>query len=148
MSKLSVTKSDPIGKPFNVLDQEIKMAITQWEMENPIIEESWWKKRKTNLMATVSFLVNILDKFVNTVNEFADLSGKDKKATVIYSIEKVYDYISKEIMPFWLKPFNSKIKHIVLHVIISYSIDWIVAKYQKGSWRSDEKETNNKETNN
>jgi hypothetical protein len=137
--KLFCIECNPVGLSSNVLDERIHRAIALWEEENPIVG-TWWKTRKTNILSAVSFLINILDELVLAVDGFMELSGKDKKATVMSGIEAVYDHIEREIMPLYLRPFSGKIKHVIINVIISYSIDWIVEKYRDGSWRNNGEE--------
>ena len=76
--------------------------------------------------------VNQLDIIVYLIEK-----GADKKATVLIAIANLFDYVSKEAVPMWLKPFMSGIKQFIVYTVVSILIDWIVAKYNSGDWRKE-----------
>ena len=76
----------------------------------------------------------VLDDFVVTVSTVI-ISGPDKKATVLNAVDRLYDYTVKEAMPIWMRPFAAPIKHYIVYVLVSSAIDWMVLKYQSGSWK-------------
>ena len=140
----AVNDANPIGTIHDVLDEKVQHFIAVWDGEQPNLEEttsSWWKfwtwfkTRSTTLMKVVSFLINCMDEFILAVDGFIDLEGKDKKATVLFALEQLYDHIVKEAMPLWLKPIAGKVRHVIIYVIISYMIDFMVEKYREGLWR-------------
>ena len=63
-----------------------------------------------------------------------NISGPDKKATVIKNMSDLYDSVVSPMIPIWLMPFNPSIKNFVIKVVISHAIDWIVEKYKNQSW--------------
>lgn len=139
-----VPEANPVGQAHDVLDRHITLLKEQWDVENPSIP--WWKfwKRRASIMKVVSFLIDTLDGLIVYVDEFMDLEGKDKKATVLRAIEILYDYIVKEVIPIWLRPMSGAVKELIINVVISYAIDWIVDKYRSGLWReSDDPDSNN-----
>ena len=69
-----------------------------------------------------------------------DEEGADKKATVLVAVEKLYDYVIREAMPIWLKPFSGLIKKHIIFGLLSPAIDWIVQKYREGDWRKPSQE--------
>jgi len=139
----AVNDANPIGKIHDVLDEKLHFFMTVWDGEQTISKESswwefwnWFRTRSNTLMKVVSFLINCMDEFILAIDSFIDLEGKDKKATVLFALEQLYDHIIKEAMPIWLKPFAGKIKHLIIYVMISYMIDFMVEKYRNGLWRN------------
>ena len=135
-------KANPVGVAYNVLDNEIVALEHQWDVESQGVKKFVWYKPSTwfnwdefSLVGAVSFILNSLDHFIKLIEQFNDLSGADKKATVLNAVAKLYDYIAKEALPIWLKPFSAKIKHFLVYVAISYLIDFMVGKYNDGLWR-------------
>ena len=51
------------------------------------------------------------------------------------AVDFLYDYIVREALPIWMRPFAGKIKEYVINVLVSASIDWIVSKYREGIWK-------------
>jgi hypothetical protein len=145
MMKLNFTeKVNPVGRPYNVLDNEVLALESQWDAESgPSKKCIWydprtwinWFKEKKSLVAVVSFILNSLDHFIKFIEKFKEMSGADKKATVLIAVDKLYDYIAKEALPIWLKPFSAKIKHFIVYVAVSYLVDFMVGKYNEGLWR-------------
>jgi len=131
---------DPIGINQHVLAVKTEEIIARFDKENKS-DVPWWKcwaKIRVGYVKVTSYILNTLDEFILEMENFNDLSGPDKKATVMAAIEKVYDHIMKDALPFWLKPFNPAIKKIILGVIVSYAVDWIVEKYHNGMWSKEE----------
>jgi len=133
----NTTTINPAGNAYNLpqLDVQILAAMDAWE-ENAALNHkitSWWQKRKAFLSQAVMFLISYIDKFVQVVDNLLE-NGPDKKATVLAAISTLYDYIIKESMPIFLKPFNPIIKRFVIYIVISGSIDFIVDKYRNGLW--------------
>ena len=78
-----------------------------------------------------------LDDLVVTVATVV-IAGPDKKATVLDAIDRLYDYTVREAMPIWVRPIASPVKQYIVYVLVSNAIDWMVAKYQNGSWNNTE----------
>jgi hypothetical protein len=138
-----VEKTDPIGVPYDVLDRHVLTLEKKWVDEAAVRKEPWWKFwtwfswKEISLVKIVSFILNSIDDFVLFVEKFKEMSGEDKKATVLRAISKLYDFLAREAMPFWLKPFNAKIKYFVVDVVASYIVDFIVGKYNDGAWKEE-----------
>jgi hypothetical protein len=131
-----VKDANPVGQPYDVLDEQIVILKQEWDASKVEEPRKWWEFWKVgSVMEVVSYLTNCLDKFITAIDGFSDLSSEDKKATVLRAIGKIYDYIVREAMPFWLKPISGKIKHFIINVVISYAIDFIVGKYHALEWR-------------
>jgi len=85
--------------------------------------------------SAVKFLFLSLDALILVVEKLIPgEKGSDKKATVLLAISGLYDYVIKQFMPVWLKPFSGYIKNFFVTVVCSIAIDWIVSKYNKGTW--------------
>jgi len=109
------------------------LALIQ-QYVNEII--TFWKGAKANgkvslAQANVVFL-HAIDYLIQKIEPIV-IPGEDKKATVMDALSKIYDATIGSVMPFWMLPFNSIIKSLLLQMA-SALIDYIVAKYQAGSW--------------
>lgn len=139
----AVEQANPIGRATTALEPHILKLAEQWNEENPAPKKKWWefwKRGRTHLMVAVSFLINCVDDLIQKVDDYVDLDGPDKKATVLRAIEILYDHIIKEVLPIWLKPVAGRVKYLIIYVWISYAIDFIVQKYRDGLWRGNEQE--------
>lgn len=121
--------SDPIGRA--IVSEEINNFIEAmkalWDSTKTNVP--WWKFwKKVNFNGVINFLIGTVDQLVSFVAQLS-IPGPDKKATVLSAVGKIYDYIIKEIMPFWLKPFSGRIRAFIIDVVLSNAIDWIVAKH-------------------
>ena len=131
-------QSDPIGVPYRVkpIDARIVALADQWDAQQAEKEKPrWWEfwKRAVTLTEVTKFLLGSIDDLINMVQGLID-EGADKKATVLKYIDKLYEYVVREAMPIWLRPFAGPVKKYILYSIISPAIDWIVKKYQDGQW--------------
>lgn len=97
----------------------------------------WWKfwNKGVSLVPVTNFLLKCLDDLIAYVDDVVEANGADKKATVLWAVGQIYDYIVKEAMPLWAKPFASSIRNYIINTLISSAIDWIVDKYRNGEWR-------------
>ena len=135
--KIKILSDSPVGESHKVdiIDEYIDLLIEHWN-KNVVDQDAPWYKfwGGVSLYDVTQYLLFALDQFIHMVDDIIE-KGADKKATVLDAIEKVYDYIIKEAMPWWLRPISGKVKNVILNVVISSSIDWIVAKYRSGEWR-------------
>lgn len=90
----------------------------------------------SGLSKVTKFLLFSLDMLVKVADEVI-LTGPDKKATVLDAVERLYDFTIREALPIWLIPVAGPIKAYIIRVLVSNAIDWVVAKYRDGSWRSE-----------
>lgn len=128
--------ANPIGdvKVDETIENYVQVVVNEWDQAK--VDYPWWKIwKRRSMVAMTKFLLKALDDLVAYVDEVIDTSGADKKATVLRAIEMIYDYIIREAMPIWMRPFASKVKSIVILDIISPAIDWMVEKYRHGDWR-------------
>lgn len=125
---------NPVGeaKIDSAVNNYVAIMSAAWDKDGDKIP--WWKfwKRKS-LVRITQFLLAALDDLVAYVDQL-DLSGMDKKATVLVAISFLYDYVVKEALPIWAKPFAGRIKTYIINTMISATIDWIVEKYRNGIW--------------
>lgn len=133
-------EANPIGEVK--LDENIELYVqalnAEWEEQREGIP--WWKFwKRITFTPVVDFLLKALDELIAYVDDVLE-SGADKKATVLRAVEMVYEYIVKEAMPIWLRPFAGKVKEIVILQVISPAIDWMVDKYRNGDWRKKDAE--------
>lgn len=124
--------SDPVGKVHSIpeIESKIQKYIELWDASKT---KSFWKP-KINFSKITNFLLFVIDDFISTLTNIS-IPGPDKKATVLAAVVIIYDYVIKEAMPIWLKPFAPAIKNYIIYILISNSIDWIVSKYQDKSWK-------------
>jgi len=138
---------NPIGsvQQLDAVEQRVNMLAEKWREDNP--KPKWWQfwKKGTTLYRVVKFIINALDELILMVDDMID-NGADKKATVVAAVGLLYDYIIREAMPIWLRPFAGKIRKLIIDVLVVTAIDWIVAKYRTGTWRKSEEETNGGES--
>lgn len=132
------SNANPVGevKLDEAIDGYVKIMAAEWDANKEVV--SWWRiftKVKVNFNHVTDFLLKALDDLIAYVDEWVDSNGADKKATVLAAVSKLYDYVIKEAMPIWMKPFAGPIKNYVIEGILSPSIDWIVDKYRNGDWR-------------
>jgi hypothetical protein len=143
-----VIETNPIGEAqkVNEIEQQIQILATKWQEENPT--PHWWQfyKKNTALYKVAKFLINALDELILAVDKYIE-SGPDKKATVMNAIGLLYDYIIREALPIWAKPFAGKIRSLIIDILIATAIDWIVGKYREGSWQDKPAEETNGEKN-
>lgn len=127
--------ADPVGEVVHNsdLDRFIETMKSTLDFSNINVTWRFWKKFR--LTPVTTFLLKCLDDLITYVDQVIDASGPDKKATVLWAMGEVYDYVAKQAMPVWLKPFAGAVRAYVIGVLISVAIDWIVSKYRHGDWR-------------
>lgn len=125
--------ANPVGVAHKSEDIQnyVKAMNAEWDATNAQIP--WWKvwKQKSFVRGT-DFILKAVDELVVFVDEIADLSGIDKKATVMYAVQLLYEYIIKECLPFWARPFATQIERHFMEGVVSPFIDWLVEKYHSG----------------
>ena len=119
--------ADPVGTTVAIqgLNDLVEKMKAAWEGIASATNVNW--------TIAIQFLTKGLDDMVVYLVEH-NIPGQDKKATVLEAIGKVYDWVSKNIVPFYLKPFSGLMRDFVINTVLSNSIDWIVSKYNSGSW--------------
>jgi hypothetical protein len=138
--KILSTEANPIGEVQGVekIDNMVAALANTWDENKLNLEKSswwmFWKSSRMGMVAVTNFLLVSLDNLVNYIDDKLE-SGPDKKATVLASIEKLYDHVIREAMPIWLKPFSPAVKNLIVNVVMSSAIDFVVGKYRNGNWR-------------
>lgn len=129
------TDVSPVGNEVQDAAIEVFVQNMQKTWDETKQTAKWYQFwKKVNFKAVTNFLIHCLDDLVAYMVE-KNIPGADKKATVLVTLEKIYDYIIAGALPIYLRPFGSVIKSFIFNVVISASIDWIVNKYKNGSWR-------------
>lgn len=120
---------DPIGQAIAVpgLDAQISKFKEVWNNLKIQLGKVEWH-------VAVNYITQCLDDLIIYMVQH-DIPGQDKKATVLNAIGQVYDYVIAPMIPIWVRPFSSIIKNYVVNIVFSSAIDWIVSKYQNGSWK-------------
>jgi hypothetical protein len=136
---------NPVGQAHDIkkVNNKVNDILAKWEKDNPKPKASWWnpfswwRSRRSSILKVTLFLFECVDNFIRYIeNEVID--GPDKKATVIAAVTIIYDYVVKEAMPAWAKPFAGKIKGFFIGILISGVIDFVVKKYNEGwAWSSE-----------
>lgn len=94
-------------------------------------------KKISNIHDCISFILNCVDDSINQAQNLP-IDGASKKAVVISVIYSIYNAIISKNLPIYLKPFDSIIKIIVIQFLISNIIDFLVHKYNEGTWNGKE----------
>lgn len=126
--------ANPVGIPHKLdeIEEKIRFYCSLWDAQK---NSRHMRVPKINLSVVTNFLLAALDDFVITISAVV-ISGPDKKATVLNAIDKIYEYVVREALPIWLRPFAGVIKQYIVYVLISNAIDWMVSKYKSGSWKT------------
>lgn len=132
------SESDPVGFVYTLskFEEKISFLKSKWDEEiknNPKVCKKSWGIKKINLTLATNFILGCLDELIVTIDGLLQY-GPDKKATVLHGIDKIYDYVLREGLPIWIRPFAYPVKQYIIYVLISNSIDWIAEKYKKGEW--------------
>lgn len=130
---------NPVGTDHSkLLDNIYSEYVEKWNAEE--LKTTWLSYisfSKDRIVKITGYIIDSLDKFIKEIEKFGELSGKDKKASVLKAVAKLLDYVAKEAFPIWLMPWKGIIKKIIINVILSYLIDWIVSKYNDGEWNTE-----------
>lgn len=128
----------PVGqvRVLPEVNEYVQTLIAEWnKIRGNVSSWTFWKSATTaGFHKATQFLLQSIDGLVLLVDDLIDL-GADKKATVLNALDKLYDYVVREAIPIWLRPFAGVIKNYVVYTVASSMIDWIVAKYNNGSWK-------------
>jgi hypothetical protein len=125
---------NPIGKVQVVPEFEEKIIELSNQWDEKIKNSNSWIKNRVSITTITLFLIGALDELIVTINEFLE-SGPDKKATVLNGLDRLYEYVLREGIPIWLRPFASVVKNYVIYSLASSAIDYFVAKYKNGVWK-------------
>ena len=120
---------------FDKLQEYLNTLADQWVAEKDVISKKWISFNNLQLVKITNFLFNSLDGLIQFVEPLIP-SGTDKKLAVLTAAGKLFDFISKEAFPLILTPFVPMIKKVIIDVLISNAIDFFVAKYNDGSWKT------------
>ena len=101
-----------------------------------IASTPWWAiwRKTSSVLPMTRFLIESLDQLIQYFAQYNEMLGADKKALVMIAIGELYDYLSAQCFPLWLKAVSPMLKSVILSQVISPSIDWIVEKYKNSGW--------------
>jgi hypothetical protein len=128
---ISILSTDPVGTPVAnaAITDFINKLKNGWDVAKSQISG------KVTMVQVTKYLLGALDELVKLVNSvLTNVGGADKKATVLAATAIIYDYIVVQAFPFWMKPFSGQIRNFIIYTVMSIAIDWIVSKYNNGTW--------------
>lgn len=128
--------ANPIGeiKQDSAIQNYITILCADWDKTHPPIR--WWQRwKRPSFTKATAFVLLALDDLVAYADEAIDTTGADKKATVLWAIRKIFQYVGKGALPVCLRPFAPQIMEIIIFGIISPFIDWMIDKYRNGAWK-------------
>jgi hypothetical protein len=108
-----------------------------WTEKTKDFKPTWFKISVNYVVLSSEFLLGITDILVNHFQSF-DLPGLSKKEKCIEILSELFDFVSKNTIPTVYKPLSPILKTIIVNCILSTVINFIVKKYQKGSWFTNE----------
>lgn len=117
----------------DLVQKYVEFRKSAWT--DAVTKRPWWKVwENIQIISMTKFLIETLDQLIPYFAQFNDMPGLEKKALVMNAIGELYDFISAQCFPLWLKAVSPMLRAIVLNQIISPSIDWIVDKYKSNNW--------------
>jgi len=133
-----MTEINQLGQVQEIpqVHEKVMLLVEKWDTTTESVQTSWWQigAASVNFKNAAKFLLDCVDELVSLVEIYIQ-SGKDKKATVLFAIALLYDYIVARALPIYLRPFASSIKNFVIGVLVSELVNFIVSKYRAGSWK-------------
>lgn len=112
---------------------EVKVLVEdlkkRW-LEVQKVKTGWLSNSTTTFKLAIPFLIKAIDELMVLVSKFS-LPGVDKKVLVLQAISELYDSIVTPILPFWVKPFSSTIKDIVVNVGVAAFVDFLVTRLRE-----------------
>ena len=118
--------ADPIGVAIPVNNDVVNDLQKKWDStEKPITK--WWSASTAKIQVATSFLLHAVGVLIRIV-DVLPIDGKDKKASVLAVIDKLYDLVIVGALPLWAKPFSSYVKQYIVYSVISSAIDYLVAQ--------------------
>lgn len=134
---ISILNVDPVGEAKN--SQEMSGFIDGLKKKWDAVKEALGSGSRVSLVYVTKFLLGTLDGLIVFVDGMmGGENGADKKATVLAAVAVLYDYVVAATIPLWLRPFAKSIKMFIIYTVMSIAIDWIVSKYNAGTWRKPE----------
>ena len=119
-----------------LIQKYIEIRKNTWTKS--VVGAPWWAiwRKTSSILPMTKFLTETLDQLIQYFAQYSEMAGVDKKALVMVAIGELYDYLSAQCFPLWLKAVSPMLKSVILSQVISPSIDWIVAKYKGSEWNS------------
>jgi hypothetical protein len=119
-----------------LIEKYIEIRKSTWTKK--LTSNPWWAiwRKTSSVLPMTRFLIDSLDQLILYFAQYNEMAGADKKALVMVAIGELYDYLSAQCFPLWLKAVSPMLKSVILSQVISPSIDWIVAKYKDSVWNT------------
>ncbi len=117
---------------FPTVQDFLDKLKAEWSLANPKIS-SWIAVPYDYLVKAFQFMLANMDAAVQLVEEL-DQPGVNKKLIVLDLVGQLFDFMIFQSLPTWLKPFAPMMRKILVDVIAANLIDFIVSKYNAGSW--------------
>jgi len=141
--EVAVSIDDQEVRHVKDMDQHLKWLVWNWSSSETSADtpddRQWWefwkidKSRKKGLLVIGRYLLEGLDDFVRIAKSQGN--PLEYKATILNSIGSLYDaVITGAKIPWWMKPFGSSLKNLVINVMASLLIDYIVKRYDGGQF--------------
>lgn len=136
---LKIYKDEPTTPQVyfqELIQKYIELRKNTWTKS--VAETPWWAvwRKTSSVLPMTKFLIETLDQLIQYFAQYSEMAGADKKALVMVAIGELYDYLSAQCFPLWLKAVSPMLKSVILSQVISPSIDWIVAKYKDSVWNT------------
>lgn len=136
---LKIYKDEPTTSQVyfqELIQKYIELRKNTWTKS--VTEAPWWAiwRKTSSVLPMTKFLIETLDQLIQYFAQYSEMAGADKKALVMVAIGELYDYLSAQCFPLWLKAVSPMLKSVILSQVISPSIDWIVAKYKDSVWNT------------
>jgi hypothetical protein len=121
------------------INKHLDWLIFNWDSKEVSAEipedRQWWEfwkinqEEKKNLLVIGRYLLEGLEDFIDLAIAESDDEILEYKMTILSSMSTLYDRVIKDAnIPWWIKPFSSYLKDIVINVIISLLFDFLIKK--------------------
>lgn len=97
------------------------------------LESKWINENPDSILKGSVLILNSLDDSINLVEKELD-NGKDKKEVVLYIMSSLFENVISKSLPVYIVPFEKLIRVFLIKIFLSVMIDFIVNKYNQGSW--------------
>lgn len=97
------------------------------------LESKWINENPDSIAKSSILILNSLDDSINLAEQELD-NGKDKKEIVLYIMSSLFENVISKSLPAYVVPFEKLIRVFLIKIVLSVMIDFIVNKYNQGSW--------------
>ena len=122
------------------IDTHLKWLMWNWNSSETSSftpdDRQWWQfwktdaSQKNSLLVAGRYILEGVDDFVRIA--YAKGNPLDHKATILYTTGMLYDTVIHDVkIPWWMRPFKSSLKELIINVVISLLVDYITKHYQQ-----------------